>query len=482
MNKLMTFGNVLEQIAASTDASKNTLTDGQLSCSYGELPDLTRKIDQHLTEQGIDTSVCLAAECINSVPGALLLLTLLQRGNSFALVPSVDGQSLLKPPPSFCSYRLTVLPLETREAAESFPMSVFRIEANPLYNGKAAGAGKLYLRTSGSMGASKIVVHSHEKLLGNARNVAEKYKFTASSRAVIPVPIAHMYGFGAEFLPAVLSGAAIDLQEKTNVLKYLEREKRFQPTIAFATPAVCEMLLKGYKAPRTHYDVFVTSGQRIGNELFRAFDACVGGRLVNQYGSTEMGATAACDPGDDLEDRIASIGKPMGGVQLRLMQQEAGAADGAWHLYCQHPYGFEGYLDDNGDWIQQMAPDHWYRTGDLAVTRQDGSIVVVWRADASVNRSGYLVLLSDIELMMQTLRSVAEVAVVLGKGHGRQGQRIAAFCVPQPGSLLSGAQVRELCFEVLPHYAIPDEVRVIDMLPLLPSGKADRQALTAMIQ
>jgi acyl-coenzyme A synthetase/AMP-(fatty) acid ligase len=122
--------------------------------------------------------------------------------------------------------------------------------------------------------------------MGNAANCVRKYEFRAGSRCVIPVPIAHMYGFGAEFLPAIQVGASIDLQDKTNVLKYLDREKRFQPTIAFVTPAICEMLLKGYKTARTNYEVIVTSGQRISEETFAAFDRMIGGRLINQYGRT----------------------------------------------------------------------------------------------------------------------------------------------------------------------------------------------------
>jgi acyl-CoA synthetase (AMP-forming)/AMP-acid ligase II len=144
-----------------------------------------------------------------------------------------------------------------------------RLESNPDYNGKLATPEKLYLRTSGSMGASKIVVHTHEKLLGNAHNCVEKYGFAPESRAVIPVPLAHMYGFGAEFLPAIMAGAAIDLQDRMNLLKYLDRERRFQPTIAFATPAICDMLLKGYKTPRTTYAAFVTSGSASARTFVR---------------------------------------------------------------------------------------------------------------------------------------------------------------------------------------------------------------------
>jgi acyl-coenzyme A synthetase/AMP-(fatty) acid ligase len=475
------FRNIIDQVAISGQTRHNSLSDGEFTCTYGETPALLNAIERYLTEQGVESGARVAVECVNSLAGALLMLTLLRKGGSFALTPAASGAMELKPAPRFCSHRLTVTP-SPPSAGSSWPTGSVRVAWNPEYNGAPVVREKVYLRTSGSMGTSKIVVHAHEKLIGNARNCAGKYGFSSSTRAAVPAPIAHMYGFGAEFLPAVMSGASIDLQEKTNLLKYLDRERRFQPTIAFATPAICEMLLKGYKSPRTHYAAFVTSGQRIGEELFRAFDPWVSGRLINQYGSTEMGAIAACDPGDPVDRRATTIGTPMPGVQLRLEMpmDEAQACGSAGELHCNHPFGYEGYVDEDGDLLWPPPPDGWYRTGDLAIRHPDGSLVVTGRADASVNRSGYLVNLSDIEQMMEKLETLAGVAVVAGSGEGRQGQRIAAFCVARPGVPLDGAQVRQRCFDLLPHYAIPDEVRVIETLPLLPSGKIDRRMLEAL--
>lgn len=469
---MMNFASVFDQNVISRETGNNILTDGQITSTYSEIPAYLIEIETFLSANSIGLETCVSVECPNSLPGALLLIALMKSGRSFVLVPPPAVNADLKPTPNFCRYRLTV----TAPASREFQLaSFFHLEANPAFNGAAAEPGRMYLRTSGSMGASKIVVHSHEKLTGNAWNVVRKYGFSPSSRAVVPVPIAHMYGFGAEFLPAILAGASIDLQEKTNILKYLGREKQFQPNIAFLTPNICEMLLKGFKSARNHYDVVVTSGQRISEELFRAFDPYVGGKLINQYGSSEMGATAACNPGESLDRRATTIGSPMDGVQLRV--DPAGRGD----LYCNHPFGFEGYRSEEGEWIQRAPSDNWYRTGDLAATQADGSIVVVGRADASVNRSGYLVLLADIERQLERMDSFGEVVVVAGSGESKHGQRIAAFCVPRGGAVSSSHDLRQRCFDVLPHYAIPDEVHVRETLPLLPSGKVDRQTLAALV-
>jgi len=466
---------VIDEIACSGNTCQNTITDGLFTVANCDLPAQLDRVDQHLSSLGVDRDSCLAVECGNTVPAALLVLALMRNQQSFILTPPLATSSDLKPTPNFCSHRVTVtLPQDGIGPLEH----CIRADLNPSYNHAPAMPKRLYLRTSGSMGVSKIVVHDQTKLINNARNCVEKYGFAADSRVAIPVAFAHMYGFGAAFLAAVLAGACIDLQDKTNLIKYLDREGRFRPTIVFATPVLCEMLLKGFKTPRSTYQAFVTSGQRISEDLFRAFDPLVGGRLINQYGSTEMGATAACDFSDTLDKRATAIGKPMPGVELRLdSREDSGAGD----LYCRHPWGFEGYMNEDGEWLTRASEDGWYKTGDMAKASPDGSHIVVGRADASVNRRGYLVLLSDIERIVEKLEGVGEVAVVAGKGENEQGQRVAAFCVLRPGAALDGSQVRKRCFDVMPHYAIPDEVRIVAELPLLASGKLDRRGLEALV-
>lgn len=472
--------SLLEGVANSPHA----LTDGQLTFPYQEVPPFFERLDQFFSASGINLADRLAFECFNSVPSALTLLYLLQKGYSFVLLPpsgkSEKGLSL-KPIPTFCSYRVVVERSLSKQLVqgEIAPEQFLLLEKNEPYSPSACnhGAAKLYLRTSGSMGASKIVVHSQSKLLGNALNCVKKYQFESHDRVAIPVPLAHMYGLGAVFLPAILVGASIDLLDKANVLKYLARERKFKPTITFVTPALCDMLRRGFRRARS-YKVVVTSGQRIQEELFRAFSPRVGGTLVNQYGSSEMGAIAACNPTDSLAQRVSTIGTSMEDVELRVELADDGSIVG--ELYCKHQYGFDGYVDEDGNWIAKHTPESWYRTGDMAKKLPNGYIEVVGRADNSINRSGYLVLFSDIESMMEKIEGIKQVIVVEAQGKSKRGQRIAAFCLTERKATLTGAEIRKASFDHLPTYAIPDDVFVVKTWPLLPSGKVDRQALVAI--
>lgn len=452
--------------------SDNSLSDGLLTCPYAELPKLLAILENYLIAQGITVEDCLAIECNNSVPSALLLILLLKRQQGFMLLPPSENKgevSILKPIPQFCQYRLVINAVKKADAAQVLenPAQFLTIESCNVDKALIETQGKLFLRTSGSMGNAKIVVHSQEYVLGSAKNVIEKYGFTAEDRFAIPVPIFHLYGFGAEFLPAVLLGAAIDLQENTNLLKYLDRERRFNPNVAFVTPNLCEMLLHGRKNPRS-YKTIVVSGQRISEELFRAFDPLCGNSLINQYGSSEMGPISACTVNDSLEIRVKTIGQPMNGVALRIEE------DG--DLYCQHPFSFAGYMDEAGNWLN--LAQEWHRTGDMANRNEHGEIAVIGRADNSLNRSGYLVLLADVERMMEQLDYLAQVAVVATKAEDIQGQKLRAFCVLAPNSqAIEVEKIHQDCKSILPKYAVPDEIIILEKFPLLPSGKTDQQAL-----
>ncbi|MEB4591253.1 class I adenylate-forming enzyme family protein [Candidatus Thiothrix sp. Deng01] len=481
----MTFAETITQNAGSPRIQHNPITDGASACTYAELPALLDQLGNLLQAQGVGSGDCVAVECANSLAGALTLLYLLQQGRSFMLLPPTGKQDQdLKPVPAFCQYRLVIAPPAARSMDKTIPQQLadaLRVERldsyDPAQDHADRSTARLYLRTSGSMGTAKIVVHTHDALLRNAQNCVAHYGYASDDRVCIPVPIFHFYGFGAAFLPAVLAGAAIDVQHGANLIKYLHREKHFHPNIAVLTPSLCEMLSHGFQQPR-HYKLAVTSGQRIKAELFRSFDQSVGGCLVNQYGSSEMGATAACLPADPLETRALMVGRPMPGVVLQAAAEADGAAPQGV-LRCQHPCGFEGYVDETGAWLHRTVPGGWYSTGDLVKTHPDGELEVLGRADNSLNRRGYLVLLTDIEKALEQIPAISQAIVVASEQENMQGQQLTAFCLPHPGSQPSTEQIRANCFEMLPPYARPDSIQLIDRYPMLPSGKIDRQALRA---
>ena len=75
--------NVLGLFTTSISWRLNALIDGYLSCSYQEITEVFERLQEHFAEQEIRFKDCLALECVNSVPSALILLYLLEKVTIF---------------------------------------------------------------------------------------------------------------------------------------------------------------------------------------------------------------------------------------------------------------------------------------------------------------------------------------------------------------------------------------------------------------
>lgn len=480
------FSAVLSRALSAAQAHHSQLSDGQLSLTYEALHDHFAALEERFAAQGILPGEVVALECTTAVPGALSLLYLLSRGFSLVLLPPRDATTP-SPVPRFCRWRLTVrsgLSSGAADIALHRPETVLEIaevaDHRPAFAAQAYATGHLFLRTSGSIGTPKLAVYTHGRLLGNALHCIGRLRVTAQDRIAIPVPLAHMFGLGAALLPGIAAGASVRMIEGANLLRYLEHERAYRPTISFLTPALCAMFVRQRRAPE-HYRHVVVAGDTLRRELFEAAELRFG-RVLNLYGSTEMGVISVADADSCDGPRSTTVGTPLPGVGLRLDSVEAGveAPEGAGVIACRHPYGFEGYVDgDGGAWTgEPPLRDGWYRTRDLGRLHAGGFLEVLGREDHSVNRDGRLVVLAEVERAMERLPGVERAVTVLGSDHLR-GRAIVAYCALRDGHGLDASRVRDACAGVLPPYAIPDHVVITAALPLLASGKVDRKALAA---
>lgn len=487
---------LIRWLATNAGVRDRVLTDGRHTVSYAETAGLLERLDSQLAERGATARHPVALECAQSVAGALALLWVLSREHDVVLLPELGSAKESGTPrfiPSFCAYVVTA----SARPGES-PESCIDVAANEAFVEEPVVAGftggpDLYLRTSGSTGVPKLTRMSHQKWLNNALACVERWRLTADDRLSVPVPIFHSYGFGAAFLPGLLVGAAMDVGSGGNVLRYLEREERFDPNVAFLTPALCDMFLTVRKTPRP-YRLVVTAGDKIKRETMAGFEPRFG-PLLNLYGSAEMGAVSSASPDDPPEERLATAGYPLAGIELSVEETgedlEAAPGEQVGRLQCRQKNGSAGYLiqDVIQDVIQEKpqwrfeprGDDAWFATGDLAKIRADGYLEILGRSGLSVKRDGLLVVFADVEAAVEKAGGIQR-AVVVAAGETRRGPRLVAVCLRGQGNgeALPEA-VRRKCFELLPRYAVPDDVVFVESLPQLPSGKIDRRAIRALV-
>jgi len=449
------------------------LADGDQVLPHAQLRAGFAEFDRRFGAAGVVAGDGLVLAVVNSLATAWTLLYLLERGYDTVLLPSAAADDPVARP-AFCRWLLT--PRTTDDPVT--PETAVRIAPNPQYwpgSALEAGAPRLMLRTSGSTGAPKLVAHTHRALRSNALRCVERFALTSADRAALPVPIHHMFGLGAGLLPAVVAGASVDLQQDANLLRFIARERAFDPSIAFMTPAFATTLLATRRGTRP-YRLTVTAGDRFQADRLARYEAAFGA-VIQLYGSTEQGAVAAAAAELPLPVRCRTVGSAMAGVELRVAAPvgEVGA------LSCRRDDGFMGYLDLQG---RRLPSGHdaagWWPTNDFARLDPSGHLEVLGRSDHSVNRDGLLVFFAEVERVIETLDSVASVAVTAEREEGPRGRRLIACCVAAADADPSPARIRAHCFDRLPPRAVPDEIHLIERLPLLANGKIDRLRLQAI--
>ncbi|WP_330849089.1 AMP-binding enzyme [Mycobacterium heckeshornense] len=118
----------------------------------------------------------------------------------------------------------------------------------------------------------------------------------------------------------------------------------------------------------------------------------------------------------------------------------------------------------------------WFHTGDLAYRDEDGYLFIVDRKKDLVIRGGYNVYPREIEEVLFDHPGVGAAAVI-GKPDEKLGQEVLAFVVPKDGVTLMPDEVIAYCKQRLAAYKYPREVRIIDELPMGPTGKVLKKEL-----
>jgi acyl-coenzyme A synthetase/AMP-(fatty) acid ligase len=211
--------------------------------------------------------------------------------------------------------------------------------------------------------------------------------------------------------------------------------------------------------------------------LAAEFEARYGIPIVQGYGATEfLGGVSGW--ADGLFERFGadkhgSVGRPLPGIRLRVVDEETGA---------EVAVGIVGTLEvDSPNRVKDLPPG-WVRTSDLARIDEDGFLWIVGRRDDVVIRGGFKVDLAEVELTLEGHPAVAQACAV-GLPDDRLGTVPHAVVVLRPDQDrdLAGGDLVAWARERLSGYAVPASVLVVDELPLNAMMKKDRNGARDLV-
>jgi acyl-CoA synthetase (AMP-forming)/AMP-acid ligase II len=138
-----------------------------------------------------------------------------------------------------------------------------------------------------------------------------------------------------------------------------------------------------------------------------------------------------------------------------------------------------GYLD-MPELTNEIMCDGWIRTGDIAAINKDGTVTLHGRIKDLINRGGNKVAPIEVESVFADHPAISAV-LVTGVPDPRFGEAIHMLVVPKNTEAPSKQALIDWAKDLTDRFKLPDVVHYGEMLPLGPTGKADRTALRRSI-
>jgi acyl-coenzyme A synthetase/AMP-(fatty) acid ligase len=239
----------------------------------------------------------------------------------------------------------------------------------------------------------------------------------------------------------------------------------------------------------------MTTGDKIPPSSLEALPGLFpNARFFNIYGCTETNDSLVHEfrglADGDVPTNVP-VGQPIPGVRTLIKTEDDGFLEGTGkgELLVWTPFQTRGYLNEslNGEKFTTLpesgdADTIWYRTGDIVLRHDDGTLTLEGRADFYVKVRGVRVSTQVVEQAIQEHPEVVEVAVV-AVPDDLAGARLHAAIRKEPDSKLNSLGLRKHCATRLARTEMPSTIEIgTDPLPKTSTGKVDRKQVLAQLK
>ena len=341
------------------------------------------------------------------------------------------------------------------------------------------------LFTSGTAGAPRAAMLTHGNLAANIGQVQSHPGLSVGPADVglATLPFFHVFGLNVALGVALAGGVRSVLMAHFDAAGAVEMIRREGATIVAGVPGMFSsyLMLSESEAPPDSFRtarLAVSGAAELPESVGARFRERFGVTIYEGYGLTEA-APIVATTAVDRSPRWGSIGPPIPGVDIRLVGPDGGEVPvgDPGEIWVHGPNVFVGYWDDP-EATARVLSDGWLRTGDVAVSDEQGFLSLVDRMKDLIIVSGFNVYPAEVEDALIEHADVTDAAVI-GVPNERTGEAVAAFVVPVPGRTPTLASVREHVASRLARYKVPSTLTLLDELPRNQAGKVVRRVLAA---
>jgi acyl-coenzyme A synthetase/AMP-(fatty) acid ligase len=331
--------------------------------------------------------------------------------------------------------------------------------------------------TSGSTGKPKGVTHTQRTYGWMIVATIQGMELTGADTFLPGASFSHIGGslFG---LATLAGGGRLVIPRGSDGPEILPLLRQFRPTVLWMLPAALTALVRDHGAGSTDFSsirLCVSGGDKVSRELECEFTDMAGFPVDESYGMTEIGLATLNPPSG--ENRVGSIGKLCPGYEMSL-RDDSGA---------EVPVGTQGRLwirstaNAIGYWSNPMATeesivDGWLDTGDVMRVDADGYLWFCGRKKQIIIHDGSNICPQEVEEAVAEHPAI-EAAGVIGVHDLVHGENVRAYVTlkeganrPTSAELIHFARGRV-------GYKAPEEIVILDEMPLNATGKVDRATL-----
>jgi fatty-acyl-CoA synthase len=335
--------------------------------------------------------------------------------------------------------------------------------------------------TSGTTGFPKGVMLTHFAIVNNGLSIGDRQEFTCADRVCLPVPLFHCFGITLGVMAIVTHGATIVPLEVFDPLMVLATIQKERCTALYGVPT---MFIAELGHPM--FNMFDMSSLRTGimagspcpePVMKQVMEKMHCSEITIVYGLTEASPGITQTRTDDpVRVRIATVGKPFDGVEVKIVDPETGRQLGKnqhGELMSRGYNTMKGYYKMPVETEKAIEADGWLHTGDQAIEDEEGYISITGRIKDVIIRGGENVYPKEVEDFLREIPGIRDIQIVAAPSE-KYGEEVAAFVQITEGFVIESSEIQDYCRGKIARYKIPKHIHFVDSYPMTASGKIQK--------
>ncbi len=342
------------------------------------------------------------------------------------------------------------------------------------------------LYTSGTTGQPKGAQLSHSNLVMNALAAMRLLDVTSTTHDthLVALPLFHSFGSSVQMNMGFAAGATLVLMPRFDPKAALQAMLANRVTVFAGVPTMYWAMLNALDDTididelRANMRMAVSGGSALPVQVLEDFAKRFGIGILEGYGLSETSPVATFNQ-LGRPNRPGSIGEPVWGIEVKLVDPEWNTVEGAdvvGEIAIRGHNVMRGYLN-RPEATAEVMRDGWFRTGDLATRDADGLYYIVDRAKDMIIRGGLNVYPREVEEVLITHPQVSLVAVI-GVPDAESGEEIKAVVIRTPGAEVSEAELIAWSKQNMAAYKYPRIVQFVESMPMTSTGKILKRELS----